>query len=439
MEVTVEKSGTFDRQVIVRIPGTEVTSLLDVEFGRLSHSVRLPGFRAGKIPRKVLEGRFGPEVKAGVAEQLFKNTYLKALEKDALLPVDMPHVQLGTIKRGEDFVYTASIQIFPKVEPKDYRQIALQRPQVDIADADVEDVLTRLQQSLATYHAEPGRQAVDGDQVLLDFDGSVDDQAFEHGHAKGFQLLLGSGQFIPGFEDQLQGSKPGEERLVTVTFPTTYHHPGLAGKEARFRCTIHEVRRPELPPLDDDLASKAGVKEGGVPQLRQNIHKQLAESSQELIEQMVRRQVLDALWQSNRMELPSQLVDRELEGLVQRAKTGRSAEEDAAIEAKIRSDHREEAEKRVTLGLLMGTIARIETIEADEASISAYLDKMVLQFGEHAAQMRKYFEENKERRSEIVSTVLEHKVLDWLVAQGKITEEKCTLKELKERQKAIAI
>ncbi|MBF0153565.1 MAG: trigger factor [Magnetococcales bacterium] len=438
MEVTVEKNGVFDRQLVVRIPGSDVTPLLEAEFGRLSQSVRMPGFRPGKIPRPVLEGRFGQEVKASVAEQLFKNTYLKALEKEALLPVDMPQVQLGMIQRGEDFVYTASLQVFPQVEPKNYQSVALQRPQVELTDADIDQILERMRRSLATYRTEAERQAVDGDQVLFDFEGSVDDKPFEGGHAEGFELVLGSGRFIPGFEGQLLGATPGEERLVTVTFPATYHHHELAGKEARFRCKVREVRCAELPPMDDEIAVKAGVKEGGLTQLRQNVRQQLEESTKDLVEQMIRRQVLDALWQDNRMELPSQLLEREMKGLVEQAKKGRSEAEDAVIEAEVRNEQQQEAEKRVTLGLLLGAIARKESIQADEASISEYLDKMVLQFGEHASQMRKYFEENRERREEIVGIVLEHKVLDWIVAHGQVTEERCSLEELNKRQKAIA-
>ncbi|MBF0175891.1 MAG: trigger factor [Magnetococcales bacterium] len=438
MEVTVEKCGVFDRQVVVRIPDSEVTSLLDAEFGRLSHSVRMPGFRPGRIPRHLLEARFGQEVKAGVAEQLFKGSYLKVLEQESLLPVDMPKVNLGNIQRGEAFVYTATLQVYPQVEPKNYQRISVQRPRVTLADADVDRILEQMRESLATYHAEAGRQAVDGDQLLLDFDGSVDGQPFSGGQAEGFSLVLGSGRFIPGFEEQLLGAVADEERVVAVTFPETYHHHELAGKEARFACKVREVRRPELPPMDDDIAVKAGVKEGGLAQLRQNVRNQLEESARDLVEQVVRRQVLDVLVRENQIELPSQLVDRELEGLVQRAKTGQSPERDAVIEAEVRQQQRPDAERRVTLGLLLGAISRKESIQADEASISAYLDKMVLQFGEHAQQMRKYFEENRERREEIVGIVLEHKVLDWLVEHGEVTEEPCTLEELKERQKAVA-
>ncbi|MBF0426474.1 MAG: trigger factor, partial [Magnetococcales bacterium] len=347
-------------------------------------------------------------------------------------------VQLGEIKRGEPFVYTASLQVFPQVEPKNYDQMPLQRPQVTLTDADVDQILERMRASLAAYHAEGERQAVDGDQLLLDFEGSVDGTPFEGGKAEGFELVLGSGRFIPGFETQLLGSKPGEERTVTVTFPATYHRHELAGKEAAFRSTVREVRRPELPPLDDAFAIRAGVKEGGVEKLREDVRKQLTDSTNDLVEQAIRRQVLDALWRDNRMELPSQLVERELNGLVDQAKRGRSEEEDAAIEVQVRSERREEAERRVTLGLLLGAIARKESIQADEASISAHLDKMVLQFGEYASQMRKYFEENKERRDEITSTVLEHKVLDWIVAHGQVNEEKCSLQEFTDRQKAIA-
>ncbi|MBF0623313.1 MAG: trigger factor [Magnetococcales bacterium] len=440
MEVTVEEKGTYDRNLNITIPAERVSALWDRELGRLGQNVRLPGFRPGKVPRKVLEQRFGGQVAAGVAEDLFKATYFEALTQKGLKPIDMPRLTLGRVVRGETFSYTAAIQVFPDRQPEGYKDMPLQRPRVEISDGDVDQVVERIRSSNTVFHAEEGRRAANGDQVLMDFEGRVAGELFPGGSAKDYALTLGSGHFIPGFESQLEGIGPGEERNVEVTFPGNYHNKDLAGKPAVFSCTVKQVRRPELPALDDTLAEKAGVKEGGFEKLRSEIRVQLEKQAQGIVERQLKKQILDQLLTRNRFELPSQLVDRELDALMERAKGEKpEAERTPQWEESLREKLRSAAEDRVILGFTISVVARTEAVEVDEASVESYLDDMGAQFGEHAAQMKSFIKGNKERMEEIRGAVLEKKVMDWIVDHGQVTDLPRTFADLVKDQENEAI
>lgn len=435
MQVTVEEKGVYDRQLHIRIPATRVDELFEQEYARLANTVRLPGFRPGKVPRRVLEQRFHDSVLVEVMEQLVSRGYQDALVKEQIRPVGDPALELGQLARGNEFAFSATIQVFPQLDPQGYKGIPLTRATAPVAEEDVTKVLDRIQVVHATYTPAEGATAQDGDRVVLDFKGFLDGQPFEGGEAEQYHLELGSGRFIPGFEEQLVGAKAGEERTVNVTFPDTYQATELAGKEASFQCTIHEVRQRELPPLDDALAEKAGIREGGLAVLREEIVQRLEKEAETAARRQLRQQVLKQLLEANRIELPSQLIAEEVGAMVAHARNdiqsrGGDPDRDGFDEAAARAEYEPMAHERVILGLTIGAVAKAEGIAVTQEDLHAHVTSLAEQYQTDPAALRQWLKENPDKEDDLRGTVLEGKVLDWIIRNGEVTEEATTLETL---------
>ncbi|MBF0400675.1 MAG: trigger factor [Magnetococcales bacterium] len=436
MDVIVKETALFDREVTISVPADQVDALLDQELARLATTARLPGFRPGKIKKQVLETRFRDQLSGVVLEQLIHETYPKALAQQSLQPVDHePKLTLGKVKRGEPFSYTALFQVYPTIEPKGYTGLALTRHQVEISATDVDNVLEQVRTEQSKFVAEAGRPAVMGDQVLLDYDGSIDGERFAGGKNSNHPLELGKGQFIDGFEAQLVGCVAGDNRAVKVTFPTDYRVESLAGKEAVFDCTVHEVRVRVLPPLDDDLATLVGVKEGGLAALRAEIEQTLRNQVEEESRQRFKKALLDQLLQANPLELPSRLVDRECRVMASQAKReyerqGVTLADMGMDETQLAAQFVQPAQERVTLGLLLAEIAEKEKLEVNEADVAARLDEMGAAYGERAAAMKQWVRSSEERMDTLRASVLEQQVIDWIGQNSTVTDKSCTLAEL---------
>ncbi|MBF0179262.1 MAG: trigger factor [Magnetococcales bacterium] len=435
MQVTVEKTATFDRQVTIRIPAAEVDHQLDQELHRLAQTVKLPGFRPGKVPRHHLESRFRDHLNGAVMEQLLKTSYPTVLRQESLVPVDEPDMNLGELQRGHDFVYVARIQVMPEVEPQGYRGLELTRRAPQVTDQDVDAALEKLRESMARFEAQEGATANPGDQVVMDFTGYVDDAPFEGGEATGYVLELGSGRFIPGFEDQLIGGSVGEEREVRVTFPEQYGAPHLAGKEALFRCRINEVRARVLPPLDDALAEAANVAEGGLARLRESLAETIREEAERGAERLLHRQIRKQLVQANPMELPERMLERERNSMVEYAKReyqikGLDPAQAGLTDEVLAAGFKDAAARRVTLGLLLSAIATRENLTADEAKVAQRIGQLAAAYGPQAGNFKKWLQNDPNRMEEIRDTVLEDTVLEWIVQHGVVTEESCAAGEM---------
>nr|CRH07513.1 Trigger factor [Candidatus Magnetococcus massalia] len=439
MEVSVEEKGPFDREVTVRVPADQVSALFNQEISKLAASVRLPGFRPGKVPRKIIEQRYGDSVRAEVADQLFRSSYPQALTQESLRPIGTPELSVGELAQGEDFTYTASLQIFPSVEPTGYTDIALTKPMVEIEEGDVDKVVTQVQEANAVYSAVDGAEAAEGDRLKFDFEGFIDDEPFEGGKADDYELELGSKQFIPGFEEQLLGTKAGVDIDVKVPFPEDYHAKELAGKEATFKCKVKEVQQRSMPEVNDELAEKAGVPEGGVEALRKEIRSRLEREAEKASRNELKQQVFNALLEANKMDLPSQMIDQEIEAMVKIAKEeykrqGVDPDQMGMSDETWRQQYDEKAKERVSLGLLMGAITSKESIQVDDAAVEAHLDEMIQQFaqGEYGEELKKHMRQDKDRMEELRGSVLEEKVIDWVIENGTLTEEKKSFAELVE-------
>ncbi|MBF0359276.1 MAG: trigger factor, partial [Magnetococcales bacterium] len=339
------------------------------------------------------------------------------------------------VARGENFVYTATFEQIPEVKPEVYKDFKLSKTSALVEESDVDKVIEQIRDTNTSYKADDTRLAESGDQLKIDFDGYIENERFEGGKAEGHELVLGSGRFIPGFEDQLIGSKAGESVEVTLSFPEDYQAKHLAGKEALFKCIVHEVRGPVKPEINDDLAVKAGVAEGGIAKLREEITTRLNSEAENRTNAELKKQILDKLVESNTLNIPQGLVEREQEGMVEQLKQeykrqGMDPEMLGMNPDAMGEGFADEAAKRVKVGMLLGAIAREESISASEEAVDAFLRKMSASYGDQAESMLKWMKEDPERIEGIRSTVLEAAIIDWIVNNSTVDEKTCSLEEL---------
>ncbi|MEO5346168.1 MAG: trigger factor [Magnetococcus sp. YQC-9] len=436
MEVTVEETSALERTITVRTEADQVNALLDQELSRLAATIKLPGFRPGKTPRKVIESRFKDHLAQTVMERLLQEGLGKTIKEHALRMAGDPELEsVKPATRGEPFLFTAKVQIIPEVQPEGYQGMPLTRRVAEVTDADMEHALNQIRERHARYEAQEGVQAASGDQIVLNFKGFVDGEAFEGGSAEGYVLELGSGRFIPGFEEQLIGMTVGEERAINVTFPEGYGAPNLAGKPAVFNCSLTEVRARILPEVDDALAVAERIKEGGVEALKTRVRDDLTRRAASAAEKQLQRQIHDGLVAGNPFELPSKMVDREVKAMLEQFKEdtlarGMNPDQFGLSDEILANEFKDPAQRRVRLGLVLGAVAKKEGMEVDDGRVHARIDKLAAAYGNQANEFRQWARSEESRMDGIRGAVLEEMVNEWILNHGVITEENVALDAL---------
>lgn len=428
MEVTIEEKGPHDRLMTIRVPAARVAELLNKELDGLVRNAKIAGFRPGKAPRGVVEAQFSDYMLQEVKEKLVRETLNPALMENSLHMLGTPSFEVGEISRQEDFVYHVSLQIFPQVVAEGYRGLVLDRVHYQVSQEDVEQVVSHIRESHAKWEARPEREAQLGDEVMIDFRGTLDGEEFAGGADTNYPLELGRKRFIGDFEEQLVGIKSGESRQVRVTFPENYPNTKLAGRDALFDCTAREVRERILPELDDTLAVKAGIKEGGIPAMLEDIQQRLKEEAKRESDRRIKQQIFGKLLESNPLDLPSQMVEQEVtelkESLRQENRRQGGNPDDLDLDAPNYRDHLEKsARERLSLGLMVGSIASRESVAVNDAQLDQLLEAMTAQYGEHAAAVRDAVRGNKQRMEELRGSLLESQVIAWIIENGQVTEQ----------------
>ncbi|NLA69517.1 MAG: trigger factor [Clostridiales bacterium] len=368
------------------------------------------GFRKGKAPRKIIERYYGEETFYGEAlNAMFDKGYYDALTELNIEPIDQPSTELGKINKDENIVVKVAVEGFPEVEIKDYKGVEIDNIVSTIGDKEVEEEMKKAQQSQARLETVEGRATKEGDTAVIDFVGSVDGVEFEGGAGENFELKLGSGQFIPGFEEQLIGKETGSEVKVEVTFPEEYHSEELAGKAAIFETKINEIKEELLPEIDDELASEVSEFET-LEELKKDVQEKLQKEAEDRNDSIMRNAAFEAVFEKNPIEAPAVMVENELSNVVYEINqqlqmqgislddyikwTGKSMEE-------VREESRPEAEKRIKSRIILRNIIRIENIDATEEEVEAEIADFGAKYGQTAEQVKaavginsRYFKED---------------------------------------------
>ncbi|MEX0729229.1 MAG: trigger factor [Aquisalimonadaceae bacterium] len=429
MQVSVETTEGLERRMVVQVPASRLDGEVQSRLQNLARTVRMDGFRPGKVPAKVVEKRYGAQVHQEVLNEVLQQTYSEALQQENLNPAGAPSVDVRQGMTGGDLEYEAVFEIMPEIEVKGHSEMALKRPVADISDADIDRVLTDLRKQQATYRTVD-REATDNDRVIVDFHGKVNGEGFPGSEGEDQPVTIGSGTMPPEFESALKGLKQGDSRDIEYAFGDDFPTSEVAGKTAIFHTTVKAVEEPELPEFDDTFAESVGVKEGGIQALRDLVRKNLEAESGRAVRARLKEQVTEVLARENEITLPKALVDGEIQALQQQMKqriqsqTGQDDGLDLPGEL-----FEEQARRRVTLGLVMNRLIADNSIKLDQNRVKQQLFEMAAGY-EKPDEIIQYYSQNRQLMQSLEVSVLEDQVIDWIVEQAKVEDEPIELQAL---------
>jgi trigger factor len=439
MEVTQTKAEGLSRTFAVKVPASELQAKLDERIEEIRPQMKLKGFRPGKVPASHVRKLYGQDLMGELINKLVTETNQKALEDNELRPAGQPDVQIdgdmeAVVKGQADLSYNMNVDVMPEFEPADVTKLTITRPVADIAQEQIDEALGRIAEQNTQYEARAKTaKAKDGDAVVMDFVGKIDGEAFEGGSAEQQTLVIGSGQFIPGFEDQLVGVKAGDEKDVTVTFPEAYGAADLAGKEAVFEVKVHEVRAPKTAELDDEFAKGLGLE--SLEQLTGLVKDQLKAEHDGASRAKAKRNLLDQLDEAHSFDLPPNMVEQEFNQIWQQLQSemdaGRTADEDKdKSEDELKEEYRKIAERRVRLGLVLAEIGRVADVRISEQEVNQALVREARQYPGQETQVVEFFRNNPGAMAQLRAPIYEDKVVDHILEVAEITEETVSREDL---------
>ena len=425
MEVSIENTGGLSRRMTVQVPAERVDQEVDSRLKSMSQTVRLDGFRPGKIPVKVIEQKYGQQVRLEVIDQVVNSTLQDAFTQENLRPAGTPDVEPKVAPAGQPLEYVATFEIFPELTTGVNYSFSVVRPLIEIVDNDVQEMLENLRKQRATWN-EVKRPSAMSDQVTIDYVGTVDGNSFTGNKAEKMPVALGSKSMIPGFEEQLIGVSADEEKTLDITFPDDYPSTEVAGKAANFNVKIHSVSEMVLPEMDDEFAAAFGVSEGGMQALADEIRNNMERELKGLIRSKMKSQVFDGLLLNNPVEVPKSLIESEIRTLQQQ-------EGNQGLDASALQDS---AEKRVKLGVIVSEIAKQNQIQLDPDRVRELVETIAASY-EKPEEVVQWYYGNQEMLSGAQSAVIEEQVVEWVVDHSgvDVNDEKTTFLDLVEEAK----
>ena len=424
MKVTAENGENREITLTIEVEAAEVSKAVDSAAKRLASRVNIPGFRKGKAPRKIVEHHVGIEaLKQEAFDIIAPKAFSDAIEEQKITPVTRPKIDIVTLEDGQNLVFKATIVPRPEVKLGEYKGLKVEKKVAEVTDEDVEKQLKTFQDRQAKMVDAPEGAAVkDGDFTTLDFEGFVDGEAFEGGKGQDYPLQIGSGSFIPGFEEQLVGVKVGEEKDVNVKFPENYHAENLAGKDATFKCTVRSIKHKELPEINDELAKKVSKFET-LDELKADIRKNLEENAERKAVSEQRTQAIDKATENIEVDIPAVMIDNRVTAMIQEMAM-RLEQQGMKLEqylqyagtdiAKIREDYRETAEKNVKTDLMLEEVAKAEDIKVEAKDLDAEVAGMAAAYGATPQQVQKIIKEQG-RVGDLMSSVLRKKTAQFII------------------------
>ena len=428
MQVSVEDVNSVKKTLHIEIPEKEVVRELDKAYSALKKNAKVKGFRPGKVPRSALERLFKKDVHADVTSKLIQSSFFEAIKETELKIVGNPQVDPPELETTGSYKYDATVEISPEIEKIDYSGLKLKRTNYAVSDEEIDAQLKMLQKNLAR-HEKIGkkRAAREGDFALIDFEGFKDGRPFaETAKTENFNLKIGEGPVHKDFDDQLVGMQPGDNKEFNIAFPDDYKDPKLANLEISFQVTLNEIREEVLPPIDDALAKKAGEYEK-LDDLKKVITENLEQGYAKRIEQELHEQIFSELISRTEFEVPEAMVEMELEGIVEEAVRSFSyrnitMEELGLTRESIAENYRDVAFKQVKRHLLLGKMIEQESLEASDEELEEGLNEMAENFKQPVEEIKKYYDQNKDKLEFFKHTLLEKKAIKLIIEKSKIED-----------------
>ena len=440
MQVTTEAVSGVARRLNVSVPTSRVNEQFEARLKRTAKTVKINGFRPGKVPLNVVRREYGAGIYQEVVNEIIRDTVFEAIQQEKINAVGMPNIEKVENKDGA-LVYEAIVEVYPEVEVKTFADLEVERKATEINDKDVDTMIENLQKQRASWTETKGMAKKDM-QVTFDFEGTVDGEKFEGGAAEDFKLVLGSGRMIPGFEDGIVGMKKGEEKVIDVTFPEDYQAENLAGKAAKFKITVKLVEKQKLPEIDAEFLKIFGLtEEEGLDKLKADVRKNMEREVRNGLRNQVKQAAFDALVAANEIEVPASMVaqeiDRQRQQMIQQFTQQFGGQGAGAFDSSMLPDElfKEQAEKSVKLGVLVSKVLADAKLEVDQARVDAYIDDMASSY-EDPAEVVEYFKNDKQQRAQIEAVVLEDQVVDHILASAKVNDVNISYEDLLKEQQA---
>jgi trigger factor len=429
MNVTETAHEGLNRTWRVVVPATEIGANVDRRLTELSKTIKLPGFRPGKVPMSLLKKRYGPSVMGEVLEKTVQDSSSKLLQDNDVRPALEPKIEVVSFADGTDLEYTMAVEALPDIEPADLTGLSLERVVATVEDKAVDEAIERIAGNNKDFEPVAEKRAAQtGDQLLIDFAGKVDGEARPGMDGTDYPLELGAGNFIPGFEDQLIGIEPEETKTITVTFPEQYHAADLAGKVAEFEVTAKELRAPVKTEIDDEFAKKLGLTD--LETLKKMAREQIEGEYGRLTRLKLKRSLMDALAERHDFAVPQGMVDLEFESIWKQVQAELTEEEKAKPEDEVKAEYRAIAERRVRLGLLLSEIGRRNTIQVTQEELNRGLIAEARRYPGQEREVLDAYRNNPRALDALRAPIYEDKVVDHILGTVTLTDRAVTPEEL---------
>lgn len=421
MQVSVETTSGLERLVTVSVPAERIDQDVNKRIQQTARTVRIDGFRPGKVPVKVVKQRYGKGIREEVLGQVVQETFYQAVQQEELNPAGGPAIEVTKDSEGDNFEYTAKFEVYPQVELADYSAVEIEKNTAEVTDADLDQMIETLRKQQASW-GDVERAAADGDRVRIDFEGFVDGEAFDGGKGEGMDLVLGSNTMIPGFETGLVGVKAGDETELNVTFPENYQAENLKGKDAVFKVQVTSVSEQELAELNEEFFAKFGLEEKTEDAFRVEVRKNMARELNQALKMKLKDQVFGKLIEINGIDVPTALVDGEIDNQRRQA-VQQFAGPDSDMDPNTlpKEMFQEQSVRRVTIGLLIQEVIKANELVADDARVRSTLEEMAETY-QDPQQVIDWYMGNEEMLGQIKSLVLEEQAVDQLLSEATVKD-----------------
>jgi len=431
MQANLENLGTLERRLSVAVPMTEIDQEVDARLKRLTRTVKMHGFRPGKVPLKVVERQYGPQIRQEVLGEALQRTFGEAVRQQNLRIAGYPRFDPKPLAEGaSDFEYSATFEVYPEVQVGDISAVTIAKAHLAVGEAEVDRTVEIMRKQRVKY--EPAERAAEnGDRVTMSYNGKIDGTEFEGGKAENQQVVLGEGRLLTDFETQLTGMRAGDTKSFELRFPDDYHGKDVAGKTATFEIGVSEVAAPKLPELDADFARALGVADGDLARMRTEVTTNLEREVKSRLKSRVKDQVMQALLDSTQVEVPKGLVDAEIERLRELTRQdlagrGIPVREDTPLPADM---FEKQAQRRVNLGLILAEVVKRHELQPKPEQVRAIVEEQAQTY-ENPQEVVRYYYQQPERLREFESMALEDNVVDWALRTAKVEEKPIAFDEL---------
>jgi len=428
MQVSVETTEGLERKLTIAIPENRVDTAVNARLQEAAQTIRLNGFRQGKVPLKVVKNKFGKGVRQEVVGELMNQTYFEAIAQESLKPAGQPRIEPTSMDEGKDVEFVAVFEVYPEIELPDFAVIKAERLVAEVLDDDIDEMIETLRKQRQTW-VPVERAAADGDMVNIDYVGKKEGEEFQGGKAAGQNLVLGSERMIPGFEDGVIGKSAGDDFTLQLKFPDEYHSEELAGAEVEFELKLNTVSEQSLPEVNEDFFKSFGVEKGGMEAFREEVSNNMQREMKTASRNKLKTTLMDALISDLEVAIPAALMSNEIHQLkhqtVQQMGGGQGFDPHSMPDELFR----EQAKRRVTLGLILGEVISQQGIQADAEKVRDAVEEIAATY-ESPEEVVKWYYSNEEQLQGIESSVIEDQVFDYIIEQAQVSDKEVSYQDV---------